>query len=113
MNPCILILRSMSKHMPAIAMSLQEGGGKLYAELCHNTRHGYCQATRLAVVQKKRKFHFFLISPNLVSTLSRNVIDFEGVERLDSCGEFGIDNVGNHNSAGFLHKTPQSVHSLH
>ena len=30
-----------------------------------------------------------------------------------AAGSCGIDNVGNHNSAGFLHKTPQSVHSLH
>ena len=55
------------------------------AELCHNTRHGYCQATRLAGVRKKdENFTFLLISPDLVSTLSRDVIDFEGVDRGDS-----------------------------
>ena len=73
-------------HTPAIAMSLHgEGGGHFDAELCHNTRHGYCQATRLAGVQKKdENFTFLLISPDLVSTLSRDVIDFEGVDRGDS-----------------------------
>ena len=61
-------------------------GGDVDAELCHNTRHGCCQATRLAGVQKEGDFPFFLI-PHLVSTLSRHVIDFEGVDRGDSCGE--------------------------
>ena len=46
-------------------------------------------AVRLPALQESRKkeiFPFFLI-PHLVSTLSRHVIDFEGVDTGDSCGE--------------------------
>ena len=84
-------------HTPAIALPLQ--GGDVDAELCHNTRHGCCQATRLAGVQKEGDFHFFKF-PILCQPFS----DMSSILRVwtegTAAARCAIDNVGNHNSGG-------------
>ena len=52
--------------------------------------------------------------PDLVSILSRLVIDFKSVDTEDSCaGSCAIDNARNHNSVKFLHNRVHSLRWLH
>ena len=76
----MLSAHACNYNVPALAGGKRRG--HFYAELCHNKRHGYCQATRLAGVQKKRwEFHFSL-------NLPRSCVNpFQRCHRFWGCGQ--------------------------